>query len=128
MNNEIDWESKASNILDVLVDQIGAGVEGLGKGVEYYYPLFVKQQMIEGGVSLTVVAILILLNIFIVRFVVRKTREEEDFAYDHFPILVVAMIFPLISLVAVVDLGIPAVTQLLNPEYHALKEIMEMIK
>ena len=47
MENVIDWEQKAVSALDAIAEK-------LGTGVEHFWPMFIKEQVISGFISIAI--------------------------------------------------------------------------
>jgi len=117
---DVNWEEKASNALDAITAKLGIGID-------HFWPLFVKQQVTEGIIDLLIICLVsmtIAIGIFLCRKFLKERLEESMMDVGMFsliPLLLLTLFF------AATIKGNP-ITKIFNPEYHALKEIMEMVK
>lgn len=117
-------------VYDDVKDFLSQLAEGLGTAAEHVYPIFVRQQVVEGASFLLILVIGIVVvctcanNIF-------KIASKDDTSDTEDVILGLSAAIGFISLIAVV-LGIFNVDihlgKIINPEYAAIKEIVGMIK
>ncbi len=122
METEINWEQKAMDAIDAIAAK-------LGSGVDHFYPILVRQQVVDGCAMLVVPTLLTIVVVIAVSCCYKKaTVSEENFNFQG----VVLIISAVLSLIALITLGDAisedVVTKIFNPEYHALKDIMDMIK
>lgn len=95
--------------------------EKLGVASDHFYPVVVKQQLIEGwtyiGLSIPMLSLALLLTALAVKGY-KKDGEEAFWAFSVGALCYIAFI---------VIFG-ANLTHILNPEYHALMEIKSFIK
>jgi len=116
------YGEKVTNAIEQLAAKIGAGVD-------YFWPLFVKQQAVDGWVSLIVVTGVFLVSL--VYLILSRNRWHDTRANDisWYGVVGICAVFVLCISVAVFFVeGVSGVKQIMNPEYYAIKEIMQMIK
>ncbi len=132
MNAELTTEivGKVESALNTLAAKIGVGVD-------HFWPLFVRQQFIEGvsWVSLIAVGLVILVGSLITMKIIWPKCKWE---YDGSPVSPVGLffiIFAAISILLFLILTIGAsinadniVSHLVNPEYQAFQDLMKMVK
>lgn len=115
-------QSKVVNILDTLSAKLGVASEHL-------WGVMVKQAYV-GGISNILSVILVVVNIFIfMKFV--KFATKEELLEDYFVVFFGCFVWGIITIVLVVSgfFGIfEAITQLVNPEYWVLREILAQFK
>lgn len=125
--------------------------QSLGVAAEYVYELLVKQQVISGIVWTSVSVIMIALSLSVILFLITALRKAEwesvkgvGFFSDSIKeptngyakiiaigdgalVLVVSILatfFLIVSIIAVLENGM----QIFNPEYYAIREIMDVFK
>jgi len=126
MKNEINWEQKAVDAIDAVAAKIGAGAN-------HFYPILVKQQVIEGLQSLALALILFSIAgvlIFVGFKNAKKFKSEKIRPHDLTSPRATFINTMLISSIVFIIIGCQHVhlTMILNPEYHALKDILGMFK
>ena len=101
------------------LDELIRAAGGLG---EQAWPLLVHQQLIYGYTALCVLMVSILTSLL------SRKKLKESLNVDEVNagaiICIVAIIFGIISLIVLLLAGIG---NILNPEYHAIKELMSLI-
>jgi len=113
---------KVAEVLQSLATQLGTTVEKL-------WPYLVKQQVIEGWVHLSTIVSLYLV-LLVVFLSVRKQdggfdgSEPNRYGVTKIIICVCTAILTLVALCCASDI----VSQILNPEYAALKDLMCMVR
>lgn len=123
---------------------IDAIAENLGVAAEHVYELLVKQQVIEGAVGLIVGGIILLVSVLIITMTFiakhKATWHEGHFSrkptngyasYINFGEGVVCwIVFGMAVLAVIICTCVVAESalQLFNPEYYAIKEIMDVFK
>ena len=91
---------------------------GIGKSAEYVYPIFVKQQIIEA-----IIPIVLFIPAFITLLLSYKKVKSWDAPTPMAVIVVVSAITSFIAFLILIGL----ISQLLNPEYAAMIEIMNTV-
>ena len=117
MNKAIDWEQKAVNALDAIAEK-------LGMGVDHFWPMFVKEQVIS-GVAWMLFGVLLLIIAGVSFIKIKRAYKEDGLCTTKVIGYEVLLPFCLI-------LGTLCITanfsKILNPEYHALRSVMKMMK
>ena len=116
------YGEKISNAIEQLAAQIGVGVD-------HFWPLFVKQQMIDGWINLLTPIILILVSSVYLVLTRNKWEDKtkDDISWQGVGGIIIGFVLA-ISIVFSFVHGTTAVKQIINPEYYAIKEITEMIR
>ncbi len=122
METKINWEQKAVDAIDAIAAKIGAGTE-------HFWPILVEQQIIEGSVTIGLSLFFLIISSIALFFGVRIYKRiegetsSEDFLWWFIPAgaCIVALFMTAMNLSL-------KTTYILNPEYHALKDLMEMMK
>lgn len=123
--------SETERIVDKYVDKIGDAVDKLAESLsvpaEHVYGVLVKQQMVIAYTSIGSLLIFALLIFISVSLGNKWDRDWDD--WDEFSVYKLWTItfssFFIISLLVSVLSGVP---KLLNPEYGAIREILDVIK
>lgn len=102
--------------------------EKLGVAAEYVYPLFVKQQVIEGIWFFSAVAFFIFVGVimFVLGFKKGKKVDWKDGLY--YALLIPGGLIIFATLMVLSAGGSKNLTKIINPEYAAIKEIIQMVK
>ena len=100
--------------------------EKLGVGIDHFWPLAVRQQLLEGGISLGLWVGLVVLTLGLLYFVVVCVKRAQWLV--AVTLFGVAGILGLLSMIGAAAGGVETLTQLLNPEYAALESVMDMVK
>ena len=107
----------------VLVEKVENAIIALGKGIgqsaDYVYPIVVKQKIIEGVVPLVV----FILSGIICYISARKVKDWDEFNINIFT----TMMLGIISFFSFILVWF-TITQIFNPEYYALRDIIRLIK
>jgi len=117
MNNE-----QLQMIFDKL-DQIGSK---LGESAETIWPWFIKQQYIDGYYSLVVFILLPIILFFTLRYSIKRITKDND---DGFAVMgfVISFFLSMPFIVLLINIGC-ILSQILNPEYSALKDLLRMVR
>lgn len=109
----------------VYIDKLAAK---LGVAAEHVYGVLVKQAVVSGSVSIGASLVLLLIAIVIPILCMREAKRRKGIISDGLAIAfgwgVFAAVFMLIISLVTGVIGIKAV---LNPEYYAIKEILDTI-
>lgn len=112
---------------------LGKVAEKFGQGVDYFWPIFVRQQIVEGlaMIGLTLLGILFLVGLILVFKATLKRADFGESRWNRYATisLVVGTSFCLLTFA--MTLGISSninevVTGLINPEYQALVDVIRM--
>jgi len=111
----------------------GELAEKMGQGAEYFWPIFVKQQVVEAVSSLAIITSLTLVLAGLLTAITKlipKTHEERG---EWQPISTAVIICSILSIVTIIAIGFNCsnyemiATGLINPEYAAIKDAVEMV-
>jgi len=117
MDKTIDWEQKASTALDAVAAKLGAGVD-------HFWPLFVREQVIQGYTCLLMIFLFWFVYIFVILVCVKFKNKLNEFAII-IPVFIGLIGFAFSSTVLIDQ---KVIGKILNPEYHALKEVTGLMK
>jgi len=117
------------NEIQPYVDKIGNVIaeiaSGLGVAAEHVYGILVRQQFVEGCVWTGGGIVLWLVYVFMTRFLIRLVKEDDDWT----PALILFGVFGGFGLVLLTVLEVvPNMMKMFNPEYYAMRDIIEMLK
>lgn len=126
---EIDTSSVTKQIYSDVKQAVGAIASGLKVGAEHVYIILVKQQIVY---SVNWLLFIVLGMIFIFNWL-KKYKSDEKWWTSYDPtFLGIMRVFQLIIGAVMLIFGIfhidIIVTGFINPEYGAIKEIMDLIK
>ncbi|WP_350303593.1 hypothetical protein [Bacillus pumilus] len=100
----------------------------LGVAAEHVYGVLVKQAVVNGGVAIGASLVLLLIAIVIPVLCMQEAKRRKGVIPDGLAIAfgwcVFAAVFMLILSLVIGVIGIKSV---LNPEYYAIKEILDTI-
>ena len=119
MSTAVDWEQKAENALDAIADK-------LGTGIDHFWPLFIKQQWADGIISI-IIFVLIMMFFILLSYISYKNYKNGPNPDTGLILTLALLATALVGLLVVYELR-TGILQILNPEYYALKEIMELMK
>lgn len=115
VNASVDIGKNLTELVNKLAGQIGITGDKL-------FPWYVKQQIIEGYTYLCLSATSLIVGIILSVIFFKKEGQNKS-EYDGF-ILVVCTFVVFLSFIFVVFGSGNAVSQIINPEYHATKELI----
>jgi ABC-type methionine transport system permease subunit len=128
-------EEIAVNVVDKVQAVLGTIAQKLGQGVDYFWPVFVRQQVVASvfGIVLIVLgAILgaITLKVGYKMFMEGKTINNEwDVKRSiGFVVLLFCFIFLAASIIGTAAGGYQIATGLINPEYAAVRDVVQMVQ
>lgn len=116
---------KLGNQLD---SYIQTAANKAGAGVEHFWPILVKQQIMTGYIhaGLSILFALILLYLWLLFF--KNKRRMQDEYTDTFDLIAIlcfaSAIYFLIFCASISN----TITKITNPEYHALQSVIKSIK
>lgn len=129
-----------------ILESLGTKVDGyiatvagkLGQTAEHFWPLFVKQQQIEGYGFFAIWGILLIVA-FALYLIVYIKRDKEffvnngDYPTIKFPTIkffscFAAIVLSIGLMVNIFSGGKENLCKILNPEYAAFKEVVSMVK
>lgn len=105
--------------------------QSLRVAAEHVYGLLVRQQVISGIV--TVVSILLAGVVLVAVFskLLKRQKEVSEEGYDttehEFAIVFLGIVLAVVIVVSIIIVP-SSVNQIFNPEYYAIKEIMDVFK
>ena len=135
INNTNALES-ATNTVNANLAYVGEKVDSLftalsakiGVASDHFWPIFVKQQQIEGVTILLFVVIGVFLS-FVLFKLAKKIGKADILNEDlYIPLYVFSIVFGGISILYLFIDGPDSVGKIINPEYSALKEIGALFK
>ena len=116
----IDVGEKITTLLEQLANQIGVTVEQV-------FPWLVRQQFLEAICNI-IIYIFLLISLPIITYKAYNKTEEWEAPTIPGMICIISLIaFSVVYMLCLVDMS-NNITQIFNPEYHALKNLMEMVK
>ena len=127
--NEIDTSSTFKTMYSDFKQGIVALASSLKVGAEHVYGVLVRQQIVYGIVYL----IIFLMGVLLINNWIRKYKSDEEWSDGDEPTgLGVIRIFQVIVAFALLLIGIVNIdvimTGFINPEYGAIKDVIEMVK
>lgn len=117
-------ETKQS--IEYVIGKLGDAVEALGGPASHVYEVLVKQSVVEGVQGLVVAAIFLA----VLASCVKAGRYGWDLAMEEgrdsgFGVLVVSVILGIVSLIVATTRLYDAIPLLFNPEFYAIKFLMD---
>ena len=128
--NEVSKELVVS-LGNKVEDLFGSLAEQIGVGVEHFWPIFVRQQVIYGTMGVigwVFFAIVIVVLVTIGCKNGKKYDWENGNEHLYMPYLIIAGIIGFILLMYSCIEMPTAVSRVINPEYHALSDIISKVK
>lgn len=109
----------------LVVNKLEALAQSIGVGVQEIFPYFVKQQYIDSLSSLLPFIVLLIVLPLFTHFQ-RKTDWSVSESLDQ----ALTMVFGMLSIGLTVGtlVTIDSLLKFLNPEYHAIREIIRLIR
>jgi hypothetical protein len=115
-----------TKIYDKATEYIDSIAQSLGVAAEHVYGILVRQQIADGVTTLIIFGVLLAVFGTVVGVSLKKANWSEDDVYCY------VALFGGIALAFIFVIGCfesaGAIKQLINPEYYAIKEIMDVIK
>lgn len=110
-------------ILERVDAAISAVAEKLGQGADHFWPILVKQQVVEGAIGLTLICLFLLTFPPLFLTGIFRGWIDDDMTPRGAATVASGMttVFGMIFVLATVT---DAVTKITNPEYHALKLVL----
>lgn len=122
MNTEILKNNK--DVADVL----SAIADKLGTTVEHFWPLFVKQQTVSGYISIVLWFVIIVISIIGIKLGNYYSKEYSGDSWETVISYAVGVVCLIICIFAIVCGGTDTITQIINPEYAALQNLIKMVR
>lgn len=116
-NISLDTGENITRLLEKLAQTIGTTVDKV-------FPWYVKQQIIEGWCYLGGCFLSLMVGITLL-LIAKKVHSEDG---DEIPYLIVGALITVVGFIALVIGGATFMSQIINPEYHAMKEIIRQLK
>lgn len=111
-----------------LLEQIAAKI---GVTVEYLWPFMVKEQTVQWLTSIMMFIVCAVLSTFVIKHIdteaLRYNYDGDKDKTAQIFLVIIGAILAIMTAVGFVDMWV-ATPGLLNPEYHALKDLINMIK
>lgn len=126
-------EENVKRVIDLIQDGINQISEQLGVALPHLWEVLVRQQVISGIINLFFIVPVIFGWVLVYKlFKVVLIKENKSEHYDDTGGLWVGLLFAgctvgLFTFVYLANLS-SIITSIVNPEYHALKEILDTIK
>jgi hypothetical protein len=148
---------QANNILDNIAGKLEIIARKLGIALEHLWGILIRQAYVDGIVSITL-SIVFLLIIFLMIKIVPKTikkisktyfaevkgRKEDSTGYDYsrdvssmredfasfsrYLVPVISVITGIVLLILAITNAVSGVARLINPEWYALRMILEKLQ
>ena len=97
-----------------------------GIATEHFWPIFVRQQMIEGVTSLFAMVLSALIAFFLFKMFINSSKE------DNSPKNVIGFVFGMVLSIMcfgiMINEGANSIGKIFNPEYYAVQSLVEMVK
>lgn len=131
-----------------LIESFGKKMDGYfsalaakaGVATDHFYPLFVRQQTIEGIITLIALTIGVVITILMFKMALKNVDNNYDgysrnnhqgeaakFAKTVIG-FVLGSVFTLLLIIMIGTDGMTTVGKLLNPEYYAVNSLVQMVK
>lgn len=114
-----------SEILTRLDSAVAATTRGVEAGAEFTWPILVRQQIAEGLVALSAAILTVTILLVGLRWQ-RIDRPPTDRSGDSIPGIAATLIGGMMSIFTIIWTFSEA-TKLINPQYHALEDILRML-
>jgi len=104
----------------------------LGVAAEHVYGVLVKQAVVSGVLSTLMMIAAIIVAVFLTKSLAKKSREYQkhvgEYSLNPYQVIHWCMVFALTVLsIAALTNGSDMVGKIINPEYYAIKEILDTI-
>lgn len=117
-----------THITDLLVGSVQKLAEQAGVLLTHLWVIFTRQQLILGLQELLGGLAMIIGGLISFKYLRRYAKDKKMNGLDRFFLLVILFILTLWLVVHGTQLGIASLPRLLNPEYYALQESIELLK
>ena len=98
----------------------------IGEGTEHFWPILIEQQVAEGWIALAFVAVFLPIPLVVLLVGVCRGWVEQDVTYRGI-LTIAAGSAAFFGWLGVLANGTSIITKITNPEYHALKTILEAL-
>lgn len=116
---ELDIGKNTKELLEVLATKLGITIEQI-------YPYFIKQQIIEGYIFFFMVALCSIISIIIIKLNYHKADFDDPNKHAIFTII--GLIALGMTTIVIVCGTSTMLSGILNPEYNAIREMLNFIK
>ncbi|MCP9283002.1 hypothetical protein [Bacillus safensis] len=104
----------------------------LGVAAEHVYGVLVKQAVVGGVLSTLMMIVAIIVAVFLTKSLAEKSREYQkhvgEYGLNPYQVIHWFTVFALVVLsIAALTNGPDMVGKIINPEYYAIKEILDTI-
>jgi len=115
---------------DKLDTYIAAFAAKAGVATDHFWPIFVKQQVIEGWVNCIHSLILLLVFLFCVTVIIKNAKivEENGTAVAKTVICAIIGVMFLFGFLFSISEAYAGIGQIFNPEYSAVRALTSMVK
>lgn len=117
--------------MDKAMEYIDKLAAKLGVAAEHVYEVLVKQAIANGVANVLigalVIAAAILLSAYTVRFVKKRLKTHGMDGVDLFVLIIFCLVFIVLPVFGGIASVADGITALVNPEYYAIKEILDTI-
>jgi TRAP-type C4-dicarboxylate transport system permease small subunit len=119
-------------VFEKVTQYIDALAAKLGVAAEHVYGVLVRQQVADGVVGLSIFAfllVLLVISIYLaIKFISKSENGEDVEGFIAGAFGFAAIIIGAIVLIQVIFFVPSDIKQLINPEYYAIREILDAIK
>jgi hypothetical protein len=118
---------KLDHYLQALADKAGVAAE-------HFWPIFVKQQMIEGITVLFFIILFGLLSFFLLRMAINSVDGANNYEGTYKDVsktaigYVAGIILAFACFFTILVEAPPSIGKIFNPEYYAVQSLVEMVK
>lgn len=114
--------------VQMILDKLSLLAQKLGSGIENLFPYFLKQQYIIS--VLGIVEVILTTGYFISMFTwipkLVKISKDRDWCEMNFTVGIIVFVLSIGAFIFFTD-GILNILHFLNPQYYAIKSILEML-
>jgi hypothetical protein len=121
-------EQQVQQIIDGLGEGITKLSETMGVALPHLWEVLVRQQYVEGIIILLLWIPTLFAAIGIYKLLKIGTSDDFDYAEALLTFVFSALVFLVIFSVILVGLSTSAIGKLMNPEYYAIKAVVEMVQ
>ena len=123
------------NIGDKLSGCFNVLAEKAGVAADHFYPIFVRQQMIESVTTLVFISLGLIFTVWLFRMGVGNLKEANCGSENQnittgkaFVGFSLGAILALVLLMVIGENGTQLFAKILNPEYYAVQSLINMVK
>jgi len=115
---ELDVGQNLTELLQRLAEKIGTTTDKI-------FPWYVKQQVLEGYTSIVIILSLLTASIMIMAYNYKKANWSDSGFNQHSTITLAGSLVAVMIIFALILNGSEYITQILNPNYHALHNLLK---